>query len=77
LAVCTRSYIEVMQFDLSPEEQTALTVHLRSAVDNDRFPLAPRLRPLKAVLPKLEQPKPASKPEIPAAPKRGKTKPRR
>ena len=35
---------------------------LRKLIDDDRFPLAPRLDPLKAILAKLEPPKPPPEP---------------
>lgn len=34
-----------------------LAKHLRQAIDEARYPLAPRLDPLKAILSKLETPK--------------------
>jgi hypothetical protein len=67
-----------MQLDLTDEERDALAKYLRAGIDADRFPLSPRLRPIKAVLAKLDPPKPKTVlPEIPSAPKRGKTKARR
>jgi len=47
-----------MNPELSDEEVAALTKHLRQAIDDARFPLAPRLDPLKSILAKLEPPKP-------------------
>ena len=49
--------------DLTDEEHAALTRFLRDAIEADRFPMAPRLRPLKAVLAKI--PPPAPKPPAP------------
>ena len=45
-----------MTLDLTDEEAAALTKHLRQAIDYARFPLAPRLDPLKAILAKLSRP---------------------
>jgi hypothetical protein len=48
---------------LTAAEKLALIQLLRDVIDYDRFPLAPRLDPLKAILAKLEPPVP--KPERP------------
>lgn len=48
-----------MQLDLTDDEKRALIVLLRRTIDYDPFPLAPRLAPLKAILAKLDPPKPA------------------
>jgi hypothetical protein len=48
----------MMHLDLTDDEAKALARHLRNAIDGDRFPRAPRLRPLKAILAKLEPPPP-------------------
>jgi hypothetical protein len=45
-----------MTLDLTDEEAAALAKHLRQTLDNHRYPLAPRLDPLKAILAKLDQP---------------------
>jgi len=67
-----------MKLDLTDEELDALTRYLRAGIEADRFPFSPRLAPIKAVLAKLDPPKPrVEKTEIPTAPKRGKTKQRR
>jgi hypothetical protein len=42
------------QLDLTDEEKRALIAALRETLDYARFPLAPRLDPLKAILAKLE-----------------------
>ena len=39
--------------ELSPEERAAIISVLREKIDGDRFPLSPRLRPLKSALSKL------------------------
>jgi hypothetical protein len=44
----------VPTINLSDEELAALTALLRRAVEEDRFPLAPRLLPLRSALAKLE-----------------------
>ena len=50
-----------MTLDLTDDEAGALAKHLRETLDYARYPLAPRLDPLKAILAKLEPP--ASQPE--------------
>jgi hypothetical protein len=47
--------------DLSDDERTALTAAVRRAIDEDRYPLSPRLAPLKAALAKLD---PGSVPHV-------------
>jgi hypothetical protein len=47
-----------MVLELSDDEAAALARHLRQALNNHRYPLAPRLDPLKSVLAKLEPPTP-------------------
>jgi hypothetical protein len=42
--------------DLTAEERDAIVRVLRQTIDSDRFPLAPRLRPLKSALAKLDPP---------------------
>jgi hypothetical protein len=55
--------LPIMVLDLTDDEARALAKHLRQALDYARHPLAPRLDPLKAILAKLEPPKP--QPELP------------
>jgi hypothetical protein len=43
-----------MTLDLTDEETAALARLLRRAIDDDRYPLSPRVVPLKAILAKLE-----------------------
>ena len=43
-----------MTLDLTDDEARALAKYLRQALDYARFPLLPRLDPLKAILAKLE-----------------------
>jgi hypothetical protein len=50
-----------MQLELADVERDALGRFLRSAIDADRYPLSPRLAPLKAILAKLD-PKPQVQP---------------
>ena len=45
-----------MTLDLTDDEARALAAQLRHALEYDRFPYAPRLDPLKAILAKLEPP---------------------
>lgn len=51
-----------MNLALADEEATALTKHLRQALEYDPLPYAPRLDPLKAILAKLEPPTPMPEP---------------
>ncbi len=69
------SYIRpIMVLDLSDDEAAALaTKHLRQAIDYARYPLAPRLDPLKAILAKLEPPAPPYEPRPPLKPGMGPT----
>ena len=58
------------KLDLIDEEHAALAKLLRETIDRDRFPLSPRLPPVKAVLARLQPPAP--KPPLPeAAPAHG------
>jgi hypothetical protein len=47
---------------LTADERRALIRLLKRTLDYDRYPLAPRLDPLKAILAKLEPPRPAPEP---------------
>jgi hypothetical protein len=60
----------VPKIDLTDEELAAVTAAIRRAVNDDKFPLAPRLDPLRSALPKLEKATP--KPPLPKAPQVGK-----
>ena len=60
-----------MTLDLTDDEARALTKHLRQAIDYDSYPLAPRLDPLKAILAKLDPPKPRYEPPPPLKPGMG------
>ena len=53
---------------LSAEQKQALIALLRETLDYVRFPLAPRLDPLKAILAKLDPqpPRPEPRPPLPA-----------
>jgi hypothetical protein len=42
--------------DLSDEEREALIRFQRDGIDRDRYPLSPRLAPIRAILAKLEPP---------------------
>jgi hypothetical protein len=48
--------------ELTDEEAAALARHLRDALDYARYPFAPRLDPLKAILDKLDPPAPRPEP---------------
>lgn len=50
-----------MNLELTDEETAALTRHLRPALDYDAYPLAPWVDPLKAILAKLDPPKPQAR----------------
>ena len=54
-------------FDLTDEEQTAVTAALRKLIAEDRFPFSPRLKPLKSALAKLAPPKLKAPPPPPIA----------
>ena len=45
-----------MSLDLTDEEHTVLLRLVKHAIDEDRFPYAPRLDPLKAIMAKLALP---------------------
>jgi hypothetical protein len=45
-----------MNLDLSDDESAALARLLRKAIDEDRYPLSPRIRSLQAILDKLDPP---------------------
>jgi hypothetical protein len=51
-----------MTLDLTDDEAAALARYRRHALADERYPLAPRLAPLKAILAKLEPPAPAPDP---------------
>jgi hypothetical protein len=56
--------------DFSDEEHAAVVAELRKLIADDKFPLSPRLKPLKSALAKLDpqQPcKPKSPPKPPIA----------
>jgi hypothetical protein len=59
--------------DLTDDETVALAGLLRRTIDENRYPLSPRLAPLKTILATLEPPKP--RPE-PAPPLKAYTAPR-
>ena len=60
-----------MNLELTDEERAALVKHLRQTLDYARFPLAPRLDPLKSILAKLDPPKPQYQPAPPLKPGMG------
>jgi hypothetical protein len=51
-----------MTLDLTDDEKVALVRLLRRAIDEARYPLSPRLDPLKTILAKLEPPAPKPEP---------------
>jgi hypothetical protein len=54
-----------MNLDLTDEEAAALIRALRNLIDDDRYPLSPRVLMLRGILGKLkpERPRPAAAPE--------------
>jgi hypothetical protein len=54
-----------VNLDLTDDEARALTKHLRRSLDDDPFPFAPRLDPLKAILAKLDPPAPRPERKLP------------
>jgi hypothetical protein len=50
-----------MMLDLTEEETDALTRLLSRAIDDDRYPLSPRMQTVKAILAKL-RPEPVREP---------------
>jgi hypothetical protein len=63
-----------MTLDLTDEETAALAQFLRRTIDDDRYPLSPRMVPLKAILAKLEpaQSRPDPLPVLKPATRRGR-----
>jgi len=51
----------MQHLDLIDEEAAALTQELHDIVENDRYPLSPRIRTLRAILAKL-RPEPVREP---------------
>jgi hypothetical protein len=49
-----------MVLDLSDDEAAALAQILRRTINDDPYPLSPRLEPLKTILAKLNPPQPPS-----------------
>jgi hypothetical protein len=45
-----------MHLDLSDDESTALARLLRRTIDDDHYPLSPRIRQLQGILDKIEPP---------------------
>lgn len=54
-----------VNLDLTDDEAKVLVRLLKHAIDSDPFPRAPRLRPLKAILDKLDPPAPQPEPPPP------------
>jgi hypothetical protein len=52
----------VPTLDLTDEERAALVRFLRDGIDRDRFPLSPRLVPIRTILDKLDPPAPRPPP---------------
>jgi hypothetical protein len=64
-SIATPLYYPSMMLDLSDDEAAALARLLRSTLDENRYPLSPRLAPLRAILAKLDPPKPRPEPPPP------------
>jgi hypothetical protein len=59
--------------DLTDDEYTAVTAAIRRAIEDDRFPRAPRLDPLRSALAKLEAvAKLTPEPPLPKTPPRAR-----
>jgi hypothetical protein len=56
-----RTHLPIMMLDLIDEETEALATLLRRTIDDDRYPLSPRVQILKAILAKV-RPEPAREP---------------
>ena len=64
-----------MPLDLSDEEKRALAKLLRRAIDDDRYPLSPRVQMWQAILDKIEPPpvrEPLPPPKVFAPPRAGR-----
>jgi len=62
-----------VNLDLTEDEDRALIALLRRTIDEARFPYSSRLHPLKAILAKLDPPKPRPEPLPPLRPGMGPT----
>jgi hypothetical protein len=60
-----------MNLELTDQEAAALARYLRRKLDDERFPFAPRLDPVKAILAKLEPTAPRPEPLPPLKPGMG------
>ena len=59
--------------DLTDDEYAAVTAAIRRAIEDDRFPRAPRLDPLRAALAKFDaEPKLTPEPPLPKTPPGGR-----
>jgi hypothetical protein len=66
------NYIRVMPtINLTDDEHAAVTAAIRRAIEEDRFPRAPRLDPLRSALAKLDPAQPPPK-EPPTSGKRAR-----
>lgn len=54
-----------MTLDLTDEEARSFAIPLRHMINDDPYPLSPRLAPFKAVLAKLDSQKPRPEPPPP------------
>ena len=68
VAMIERTISSEMTLELTDAEHQALVRLLRRSIDEDRFPLAPRHAPIRAILAKLEPPAPKADPLPPLKP---------
>jgi hypothetical protein len=57
-----------MQLDLTDEEAAALLRELNSIIENDRYPLSPRIRTLRSIRAKFPAARPPPPPARPPTP---------
>jgi hypothetical protein len=56
----------IMTLELIDEEEAALAALLTYTIQDDRYPLSPRIRTLKSILAKIEPPRPVITRPLPA-----------
>jgi hypothetical protein len=66
-----------MTLDLTDDEAAALVQLLRRTINDDPYPRAPRLTPLKVILAKLDPPLPSPDEPLPPLPASAKHRRRR
>jgi hypothetical protein len=63
--------MRVPAINLTDDELAAVTAALRRVIEDDKYPLSPRLDPLRAALGKLEAAREPEPPPKPSARRRG------